>query len=362
METTPFSAMGAQATKQISTESKAGATVLKPDDLGVITSGSLSDNDISFKIVKNNPALMSLETGYPLADFVSSVKSKDIRKEYHEDLKKATFTETHSKNLYDDVKVSSLNRYSDILPFRSNKIDLPPNSLGSTYINASYISSTIPGDSKAYIASQGPLKHTVDDFWSMIIQEKINFVIMLCKFAAGDRPQCFQYFPQKGKSASSALYKVTCTAEEEEAANLVHKTFELVSKSGTVTFVHHYQWLGWPDHGVPDVKDYGILVNFVKRIILYKSTNKEPILIHCSAGVGRTGTLISLTNLALIIKRAKELSKSKPEIMKETNLSVFSVVRRMREERLSMVQTVEQYELVYKITQLMLTTDLLSDI
>ena len=124
--------------------------------------------------------------------------------------------------------------------------------------------------------------------------------------------------------------------------------------------VKHFQWLGWPDHGVPDPKSYSSLLFFVKQILNYKKKKRESIIVHCrlilnintylmfvSAGVGRTGTLVALANLTLIVKKIKKHIKNKPSILDSTYISVFSIVRRMREQRCKMVETYVYFCLYY---------------
>jgi len=196
----------------------------------------------------------------------------------------------------------------------------------------------------------------------MVIGERVKLIVMLCKFAMKDRPQCEEYFPNKGKTMSTAHGKITCVKQEEIIpSELIQRQFVIETNRGEKMNLEHYQWLGWPDCGVPESKSYETLLMFVKMIVKHKKFNTKPIIIHCSAGIGRTGTLIAITNLAIIIKYVTDMAVNDPGILEKIQLSVFSIVRRMREQRSGMVQTYEQYELVNKFVDFVLQKDALKD-
>jgi protein tyrosine phosphatase len=124
--------------------------------------------------------------------------------------------------------------------------------------------------------------------------------------------------------------------EESNRNGFVWRKFE-VTCAGEVRFVTHYHYIAWPDHGVP--RELGTLAGFLNETI-QEERKEGPIIVHCSAGVGRTGTLIALSHLKQTIEAQKSLRI-------DLGISVFSVVRRLREQRNYMVQSKEQYELLY---------------
>lgn len=126
------------------------------------------------------------------------------------------------------------------------------------------------------------------------------------------------------------------SVEENNRNGFVWRKFE-VTCDGEVRIVTHYHYIAWPDHGVP--RELGTLAGFLNEII-QEERKEGPIIVHCSAGVGRTGTLIALSHLKQTIEAQKSLRL-------DLGISVFSVVRRLREQRNYMVQSKEQYELLY---------------
>jgi protein tyrosine phosphatase len=123
--------------------------------------------------------------------------------------------------------------------------------------------------------------------------------------------------------------------ETRTAGHLVRK-FQLSSK-GETREVYHYHFLAWPDHGVPKETE---TLNALIRDLHWEKTAKTPIIVHCSAGIGRTGTLIALSHLKTIIDTQKQQGI-------DLGVSIFSIVRRLREQRNFMVQSKEQYEILF---------------
>lgn len=201
------------------------------------------------------------------------------------------------------------------------------------------------------VACQGPIENTVIDFWRMVKQENIGYIFMLCKLKEDGRKKCEKYWPDADESIKfeEISLEIRGVSEKVETENLVHREFALVDTSNneTISQVQQIQYLGWPDHGIPEkhqFEDFDKL--FEHTLAAYNSIKAEEstkkIGLHCSAGIGRTGTLLSLLHAVANIQKQKE------EGEKITKISVFSTVRKLREHRFHLVQSDSQYYFIYE--------------
>ncbi|OMJ73414.1 hypothetical protein SteCoe_27894 [Stentor coeruleus] len=222
------------------------------------------------------------------------------------------------------------NRYIDILAYERNAVKLPE------FINASYISGVFdPEQRRKFIATQGPLPVTIQAFWKMVWVNGVRSIFMLCGMQECQVGKCQIYWPNVNSAVVIGDLRIK-NVEENNRNGFVWRKFE-VTCAGEVRIVTHYHYIAWPDHGVP--RELGTLAGFLNELI--QEEHKEgPIIVHCSAGVGRTGTLIALSHLKQTIEAQKNLRL-------DLGISVFSVVRRLREQRNLMVQSKEQYDLLY---------------
>uniref|UniRef100_A0A8C0ES60 Receptor-type tyrosine-protein phosphatase eta n=1 Tax=Bubo bubo TaxID=30461 RepID=A0A8C0ES60_BUBBB len=220
------------------------------------------------------------------------------------------------------------NRYNNVLPYDISRVKLSDQSSATDdYINANYM----PGynSKKAFIAAQGPLPNTIEDFWRMIWEKNIYSIVMLTKCVEQARTKCEQYWPDK-QSKSYGDIIVTMVSE----AVLPEWTVRdfTVEKSNTPEShsVRQFHFTSWPDHGVPETTD--LLINFRHLVHEYSSQNPtdSPTLVHCSAGVGRTGTFIAIDRLI-------------QQVEMENTVDVYGVVYDLRMHRPLMVQTEDQY-------------------
>ncbi|CAI8039978.1 Receptor-type tyrosine-protein phosphatase zeta, partial [Geodia barretti] len=210
-----------------------------------------------------------------------------------------------------------------------------PGELGSDYINASFISGY--GGNK-YIAAQAPLNETIDHFWRMVWEYEIEAIVMLTKCVEMTREKSAQYWPESlsetitpGDRLSVTLSSSTPYAEYHVRKLLVKHLTES-DKSVTVTQFHY---TAWPDHGVPD--NVMSVIRFIRHVrkLFPAASQDQPLLVHCSAGVGRTGTFITLDMMMQQMKA-------------EATLSVCQCVRNLRTQRMKMVQTPIQYEFIHQ--------------
>uniref|UniRef100_A0A670I8F2 Receptor-type tyrosine-protein phosphatase eta n=1 Tax=Podarcis muralis TaxID=64176 RepID=A0A670I8F2_PODMU len=220
------------------------------------------------------------------------------------------------------------NRYNNVLPYDISRVRLqihehPTND----YINANYM----PGynSKKEFIAAQGPLPNTVQDFWRMIWEKKIYTVVMLTKCIEQGRTKCEEYWPNK-QSKSYGDITVAMTSEIPLPEWTIRDFSMEKSDSSESHPVRQFHFTAWPDHGVPETTN--LLINFRHLVQEYMKQNppSSPTLVHCSAGVGRTGTFIAIDHLI-------------HQMEMENTVDVYGAVYELRMHRSLMVQTEDQY-------------------
>ncbi|EFN65023.1 Tyrosine-protein phosphatase non-receptor type 11 [Camponotus floridanus] len=255
------------------------------------------------------------------------------------------------------------NRYKNILPFDDTRVrlkDVDPNIPGADYINANYIKneedpinsgSDITTFGKYYIATQGCLPNTIQDFWHMVYQENTRVIVMTTKEVERAKNKCARYWPEEGEVTEYGNeWKVravsrTSTADYTLREFLLQGTKPNFSESRRI---YHYHFQAWPDHGVPS--DPGCVLNFLHDVNARQesiaaslaSSNQNvpcigPILVHCSAGIGRTGTFIVIDMILDQIKRHGL----------DCEIDIQRTIQRVRSQRSGMVQTEAQYKFVY---------------
>ncbi|XP_078505904.1 tyrosine-protein phosphatase non-receptor type 14 [Lissotriton helveticus] len=240
------------------------------------------------------------------------------------------------------------NRIREVVPYEENRVELVPTKENNTgYINASHIKVSISGEEWHYIGTQGPLPNTCHDFWQMVWEQGVNVIAMVTAEEEGGRCKSHRYWPKLGSRHSSATYgkfKVTTKFRTDSGCHATTglKVKHLVSLQERT--VWHLQYTDWPDQGCPeDIQgflSYLDEIQSVRRhtnIMLDSSkTCSPPIVVHCSAGVGRTGVVI-LTELMI---RSLEHNE---------NVDVPVMLRYLREQRMFLVQTIAQYNFVYHV-------------
>ncbi|XP_022250267.1 receptor-type tyrosine-protein phosphatase T-like isoform X2 [Limulus polyphemus] len=223
------------------------------------------------------------------------------------------------------------NRYSTLLPYDETRVVLNPlkNDPNSDYINANYIDGY--NAPKAYICTQGPLENTVADFWRLVWQGEICKIIMTCNVIEECKKKCEKYWPDT--TSKHGDISITLLSQQEFVDYTI-RTFKL-HKSGISAGrqVIQFHFTAWPDHGVPSCSFS--LVKVLKLVKNYRPASKASILLHCSAGVGRTGTLVLLDSALQMIKS-------------EHNVDVLGLLYKLRQQRVNLVETVEQYAFVHR--------------
>ncbi|XP_055831794.1 protein-tyrosine-phosphatase PTP1-like [Solanum dulcamara] len=226
----------------------------------------------------------------------------------------------------------SKNRYTDVLPFDNNRVVLDPPARG--YINASFIK--ISEIVSQFIATQGPLPHTFEDFWEMIIQHRCPVIVMLTQLVDNYKTvKCGDYFQADGDPRRFGNICIVTKWIKTTQTSLILRCLEVkyIESKEPPLCVLHIQYPDWPDHGVP--KDTLAVREILKRTSSVPPS-LGPIVVHCSAGIGRTGTYCAIHNT---IQRILVGDMSALDLV--NTITIF------RSQRIGMVQTMEQYLFCY---------------
>ena len=222
-------------------------------------------------------------------------------------------------------------RYKDIITYRDNRVNLQST---QRYINASWIH--IP-KINYFIATQGPMPHTIEDFWAMCYENKVTMIIMLCQLKEKNVEKCADYWNAKNLN----IFEIKKLGKKEEKG-LCKRNFQIKNKRDNLAVnIIHYQLLCWEDHSTLSKGYFSIIISMIQEIDKYKMG--KPIVVHCSAGVGRTGTFICMYNLYHEIMQQIHLEKNSDEII----FSIFNLVRKMKEMRIFSVENENQFALLY---------------
>nr|XP_054529827.1 receptor-type tyrosine-protein phosphatase H isoform X3 [Pan troglodytes] len=227
------------------------------------------------------------------------------------------------------------NRYRNVLPYDWSRVPLKPihEEPGSDYINASFM----PGlwSPQEFIATQGPLPQTVGDFWRLVWEQQSHTLVMLTNCMEAGRVKCEHYWPLDSQPCTHGHLRVTLVGEEVMENWTVRELQLLQVEEQKTLSVRQFHYQAWPDHGVPSSPDTLLAFWRMLRQWLDQTMEGGPPIVHCSAGVGRTGTLIALDVLLR-------------QLQSEGLLGPFSFVRKMRESRPLMVQTEAQYVFLHQ--------------
>ncbi|KAK3598811.1 hypothetical protein CHS0354_007413 [Potamilus streckersoni] len=251
----------------------------------------------------------------------------------------------HTTDIAGSESCRSKNRYTNILPYDHSRVKLLPteDEEGSDYINANYIQGC--NSKREYIATQGPLPATRDDFWRMVWEQNAEIIVMLTKCMEKGRVKCDKYWPDVNEPVYYGELIVNVTSESI-LSDYIIRVIELKLNTGENQMarkIYHFSFLNWPDMGCP--KDPAALLNFITSVRTYMKPNyQSPIIVHCSAGVGRTGTFIAIDHLMQHLRDSVEVD-------------IFNLVYEMRNQRCNMVQTEDQYVYIHDSILELITED-----
>ncbi|XP_068563892.1 protein tyrosine phosphatase receptor type Fa isoform X10 [Cebidichthys violaceus] len=266
-----------------------------------------------------------------LADYIERLKANDglrFSQEYESVDPGQQFTWEHSNLEVNKPK----NRYANVIAYDHSRVILTPvdGVPGSDYVNANYIDGY--RKQNAYIATQGPLPETLSDFWRMVWEQRTCTIIMMTRLEEKSRVKCDQYWPSRG-TETYGMIQVTMLDTVELATYSV-RTFALYKNgSSEKREVRQFQFMAWPDHGVPEYPTPTLA--FLRRVKACNPPDAGPMVVHCSAGVGRTGCFIVIEAM---LERMKH----------EKSVDIYGHVTCMRAQRNYMVQTEDQYIFIHE--------------
>ncbi|KAK3108707.1 hypothetical protein FSP39_013802, partial [Pinctada imbricata] len=274
---------------------------------------------------------MDISTGHIVLSYMEDhLKNKDRLEREWEGLCSYE-ADPSSTNVASDSANMRKNRYSDTVPYDHNRVILSnaSNASGSDYVNASTITDHDPRN-PAYIATQGPLPHTVADFWQMVWEQGSEVIVMLTKLTENGEAMCHRYWPEEGSDLYH-IYEVHLVSEHIWCDDYLVRSFYLknlqTNETRTVTQFH---FLTWPDLGIPS--SIKALLDFRRKVNKSYRGRSCPIVVHCSDGCGRTGTYC-LVDMVLnrMTKGAKEID-------------IAATLEHIRDQRMKMVKTKEQFQ------------------
>jgi len=304
-------------------------------------------------VVTSNKKIMRPNTGE--SGFISGSSVEMARKDFirleNEELDSRHTVPNLQVTVANLDKNKDLNRWYNVLPYDATRVKLLPSRdsnsgpVGSTngssgfndYINASRIDAPYL-DNKSYILSQGPLPETIGHFWTMIRQQQVSAIVMLCRLTESGICKCARYWPATTEEddlihVPSAGLEVRLRDFDDQDKDFSVRNLELRHcETDSIRVITQYHYLTWPDFGVPH--STATFLKFLHAVSSkHPSTSDSPNIIHCSAGIGRSGTFI-LADTCL--SRMKQTRKSM------TRSQILDSLSRMRTMRCGLIQTWEQ--------------------
>ncbi|CAH1243397.1 PTPRM [Branchiostoma lanceolatum] len=281
------------------------------------------------ELLEENPYRVQIDA---LPDYVYQLGPDGIKKEF------STISDhRHPYAVSKKPGNVAKNRYKNIVSYDHSRVILQdqPSRPNSDYINASYIDGY--DKVKAFVACQGPKQDTSRDMWRMVWQEGTACIVMVTNLVENGRAKCERYWPEENNEYENNVQTygdITVTAEKVSTMADYALRLLQIQKAGVdeVREVLHFQYTSWPDYGVP--KHPTSTINFVKRVKASIPRGAGPTIVHCSAGVGRSGTFITIAAMLDMIEE-------------EGAINVHDFVDAMRENRMTMVQTPDQYAFIY---------------
>jgi len=239
------------------------------------------------------------------------------------------------------------NRFLDVVPYDENRVRInneKDNKYG--YINASHISATVGSSQRFYVAGQGPLPSTVHNFWSMVHSSDVHLIVMLTDVSGASKSSaCIPYWPgNNGSSLEVGEFTITKISGTDNGGYVTTTLHLTHTKSRRRRRIWHIQYTDWSEQGLPRDVDY--FLHFMQEISALRSLSageipagnnrNPPVLVHCSAGVGRTGVVILCDILLYSLDH-------------NLDVDIPKVLTHLRQQRMMMVQTLAQYKFIHTV-------------
>jgi protein tyrosine phosphatase len=271
--------------------------------------------------------------------FANQFNRKNARNEFQTIIDYTDRDQNHKAKL--EKLDASICRYKDIYPYKHNVVTINNE---HKMVNASWMN--ILND-KSFIASQAPNDNTLDDFWQMCFQYNVRYILMLCKEFEDNKKKCSNYWDVNVKFKNFVVNN--CEKRREDNVIVAKKiTVTKLEDKKQRTF-EHLQFKEWPDHSTPNIHNYVMIFeNLFKFVDDARENNKKnPILVHCSAGIGRTGVFLTLYALCNEIQKQIRSDDGSDLII----FNVFNFVRKLKEMRMYSVENINQYNFIYKFLE-----------
>ncbi|CAL2027741.1 unnamed protein product [Caenorhabditis brenneri] len=248
------------------------------------------------------------------------------------------FNDFEKMKAFKNAQDAGKNRYKDVGCLDNNRVKLG-GPWPHDYVHANFVAT--PTLSKRFICTQAPMEKTCADFWFMCLQEKVEYIFMLCNLTEKGAKKCYEYYPSKEKSLEfeEKGNKITVKFEssnklkwEKSSDAKVMETVLLVEGPGGLTLkTIHYHWIDWPDRGVP-AADLALI-----ELLAKSRVSKNPIVVHCSAGIGRTGSVVMIEYIMDQLLSGGVIEDSD------------KILQKIREQRNNSIQTLQQYLFVHQV-------------
>lgn len=278
------------------------------------------------------------EEGLCLEEFIKHLSSTTVGQEYDNIVQNKEWSGTFEASRANNYK----NRYPNVKCFDHSRVVLQCDEQDdSDYINANYVDGF--RQPKAYISTQGPLSRTAGDFWRMVWQANSRVIVMVTQAFEDGNEKCDIYWPtnEKNSSIKHGKYLVEFSSRDVNDDSITTRlilTNKLNEESRTIT---HFQFTSWPDFGVPQSATAFlkfrecIYKKQLEALAICRNNPYPPIIVHCSAGIGRTGTFITID---ISINRYEETGL----------INIGGIVKKLRAQRFASIQTREQYAFCYR--------------
>lgn len=250
------------------------------------------------------------------------------------------FNDFTKMKAFKENQAAGKNRYKDVGCLDNNRVKLG-GSWPHEYIHANYVAT--PNNQKRFICTQAPLEKTCADFWYMCLQDRVETIFMLCNYTEKGAKKCYEYLPTEEKQETMTFkekgQKVTVKFDSSSSITFrdssnakVTKTILTVEGAGCEKLkTTHYHWIDWPDRGVPTAD------NAILELLDKARVSKGPIVVHCSAGIGRTGSVVMIEYVMDQLLAGQNIEESD------------KILQKIREQRNNSVQTDHQYLFVHQV-------------
>ncbi|XP_030851758.1 receptor-type tyrosine-protein phosphatase epsilon [Strongylocentrotus purpuratus] len=269
-----------------------------------------------------------------ISNLAKVIKAKRMSRDGFEKEYKALLNKSDEGCIGNNPENKPKNRYKNIITYDEHRVKLNklPTEPGADYINATFIDGY--KKENAFIASQGPNAASLNDFWQMVYEQRTSTIVMLTNLLEKDKKKCIEYWPSAGNHKRYGELEVIAREVKDEGSYVLRK-FEVGKPDRTTNRLNitQYHYTIWPDMGVPESSQP--LLDFRDIVKNANPADSGPIIVHCSAGVGRTGTFITINCMIEMIEAEKKID-------------VFNFINEMRKRRAFMVQVQQQYEFIYE--------------